>query len=435
MLDIKVKTKDFLRAIRIVENAITDDSKGGIYIETTEDNKLEFKAIGYNLFIKCYCDAFIINEGKILIKHKLIEEFLRKVKDEEVENAITDDSKGGIYIETTEDNKLEFKAIGYNLFIKCYCDAFIINEGKILIKHKLIEEFLRKVKDEEVEIKEENKKIKLITSDSVSNYSLIEYEQTQDIDIINGVEYTLDKKTLLENIENTQFAASSDIEKPKINCIKFDVEEKTLKLVATDSYRLMYREVEILENDTNENISVSIPLKITQALLKIFRETTLNKVIFRSEGTRVLFKLDDIEVITKVTELQFPDYVGILNNVKVDKKVKINKSDLHTALEKVQIFVRDKKEKKDVAEFLFTGDKLRISGFGEYGSTSSDVLIVKDCPDIKIYLNVKFIIEYLASVKNADILEINMSDEISAVLIKEDGNKNNNVYLTMPLKI
>ena len=197
----------------------------------------------------------------------------------------------------------------------------------------------------------------------------------------------------------------------------------------------MYREVEILENNTNENISVSIPLKITQALLKIFRETTLNKVTFRSEGTRVLFKLDDIEVITKVTELQFPDYVGILNNVKVDKKVKINKSDLHTALEKVQIFVRDKKEKKDVAEFLFTGDKLRISGFGEYGSTSSDVLIVKDCPDIKIYLNVKFIIEYLASVKNADILEINMSDEISAVLIKEDGNKNNNVYLTMPLKI
>lgn len=213
------------------------------------------------------------------------------------------------------------------------------------------------------------------------------------------------------------------------------LKKKTLKLVATDSYRLMYREVEILENDTNENISVSIPLKITQALLKIFRETTLNKVTFRSEGTRVLFKLDDIEVITKVTELQFPDYVGILNNVKVDKKVKINKSDLHTALEKVQIFVRDKKEKKDVAEFLFTGDKLRISGFGEYGSTSSDVLIVKDCPDIKIYLNVKFIIEYLASVKNADILEINMSDEISAVLIKEDGNKNNNVYLTMPLKI
>ena len=32
MLDIKVKTKDFLRAIRIVENAITDDTKGGIYL-------------------------------------------------------------------------------------------------------------------------------------------------------------------------------------------------------------------------------------------------------------------------------------------------------------------------------------------------------------------------------------------------------------------
>ena len=368
MLDIKVKTKDFLKALRIVENAISDDSKLGIYIET-------------------------------------------------------------------KDNKLEFRAMGYNLFIKCYCDAQVITQGSIVIKHRLIEEFLKKVNDEFIEIKEESKKIKVVTSDSVSNYSIIEFEKTPDVNIINGVEYVFDKKTLLENIENTQFAASNDIENAKINCIKFDVEENILKLVSTDSYRLMYREVEILENNTNENISVSIPLKITQALLKIFRESLEDKVIFRSEGTRVLFKLADTEIITKVVELQFPDYVGILNNVRIDKKIKINKNDLKEALEKVQIFVRDKKERKDVAEFLFAKDKLKISGFGEFGNGRSEVLIVKECDDIKIYLNVKFILEYLYTVKNSDILEINMYDELSAVLIKEDESNNNNIYLTMPLKI
>lgn len=368
MLDIKVKTKDMLKALRIVENAISDDNRSGIYIET-------------------------------------------------------------------KDDKIEFKAMGYNLFIKCYCDAQVIGQGNIVIKHKMIEEFLRKVSDEFIELKEETKKIKLITSDSISNYSIIEAEDIPEINIINGVEYVIDRKLLLENIENTQFAASNDIEQAKINCLKFDVEDKILKLVGTDSYRLMYREVEMLENNTNENISVSIPLKITQSLLKIFKESNEDKVIFRSEGTRVLFKLADTEIISKVVELQFPDYVGILNNVRTDKKIKINKNDLKEALEKVQIFVRDKKERKDVAEFLFTKDKLKISGFGEYGNGSSDVLIVKECDDIKIYLNVKFILDYLYSIKNSEILEINMSDELSSILIREDDNKNNNVYLTMPLKI
>lgn len=372
MFDIKVKTKDFLRAIRIVENAILDER--------------------------------------------------------------IDNSRVGIYIETKED-KLEFRAMGYHLFIKCYCDAEIINEGKIVIKHRLVEEYLRKVIDEKVEIKEENNQIKIVTPDSISNYSLIEIDEIPELDVINGVEYIVDKKLLLENIEKTQFAATTDQEKAKINCLKFEVEDKTLKLVATDSYRLMYREIEIEENNTNENVSVSVPLKLTQALLKIFRESELNEIIFRSEGTKVLFKLDDIEVISKVVELQFPDYIAILDNVRVEKKIKVNKTDLYTALSKVLIFVRDKKERKDVAEFLFTENKLKISGYGEFGNGSSELNIIKDCPDIKIYLNVKFILEYLATVKNSEILEIDMSDEISAVLFKEDDNKNNNVYLTMPLKI
>ena len=77
MLNIKVKTKDILRAIRIVENAIEDDKTDsrntGIYIETDE-NKLIFKGIGQNIFIKCECDANIIEEGNIKNKYKLIEE-------------------------------------------------------------------------------------------------------------------------------------------------------------------------------------------------------------------------------------------------------------------------------------------------------------------------------------------------------------------------
>ena len=373
MFNIRVKTKDFLKSIIIVENAIEDDK-----LENSKNN--------------------------------------------------------GIFIETKND-KLEFRTAGFNLSIKCECEARVLSEGSIIIKHKLIEEFLRKVADEEIEIKQENNSITIFTDGSVTNYSLLDYEKPSELGEIEGITYKFDKKTLYENIENSKFAVSTDTAKTVINCMKFDVESDILKLVSTDSYRLVYKEMEMLENLTNENISINIPLKIIESLLKIFRESNTDEVLFKTEGTRVLFKLNDIEIITKVVEIQFPDYNSILKGVKTPKKVELSKVDFQKALERVQIFVKDKKERKDVAEFLFSNSELNISGQSEYGNTNSKLVIGSNFDDLKIYLNVKFILEYLNTLKNVQIIEIYMSDETSAILIKEQGVNKNNIYLTMPLKI
>lgn len=372
MLNIRVKTKDILRSIRIVENAIEDDK--------------------------------------------------------------TDSRNTGIYIETDE-NKLIFKGIGQNIFIKSECDASIIEHGNIIIKYKLIEEYLKKIDQEFIDIVEKNAQIEIKNGDSNAKYTLIEYKKPIEAYISNGVEYIFDKKLLLENIENTQFAASTDITKTTINCIKFDVVGNVLKLVATDSYRLMYREVEMNENVTDENISVNLPLRTVQSLIKVLKEGNSDNLVLKSDGTKVLFKLDDIEILTKVVELQFPDYKTILSNVKTDKKIEISKSEFHKKLDLVQLFVRDKKERRDVAEFVFSAEKLTINGNNDTALVSENVLINKDCDDIKIYLNVKFLIDYLNTVKNSKILEINLSDEVSAVLLKEEDRSSNSIYLTMPLKL
>lgn len=42
--------------------------------------------------------------------------------------------------------------------------------------------------------------------------------------------------------------------------------EKILKIVSTDSFRLIYKEVEIIDNLTNENTSLNIPLKVIQGV-------------------------------------------------------------------------------------------------------------------------------------------------------------------------
>ena len=66
--------------------------------------------------------------------------------------------------------------------------------------------------------------------------------------------------------------------------------------------------------------------------------------------------------------------------------IKVNKNELQLALEKVQVFIKDKKERKNVAEFILSENDLKISGSGDYGSTSSNIFVSNEnTVELKMY--------------------------------------------------
>lgn len=371
MFNIKVKVKDFLRAIRIVENAI-DDTR-------------------------------------------------------------IDDKTNAISIETAGD-KLIFKAIGFNMFIKCECKAMIIEEGKILLKYKLIEELLRKIDDEEVDIEEQNaNSIIFKTKGNKVNCKLYPYTPNTEINMNIGNEYIFDKKVLMDAIENTVFCASTDSSKVNINCLKFDINDKVLKLVAADIARMIYKEIEIKENlNSKEAMSINLPLKAINALIKIYKDTISDEILLKTEGTKALFKFEDVEIYTKLSEAIFPDYQKeVLDKLEVNYKVSVAQKSLQKKLEIVNLFVKDKVQKKDVAELIFSEELLTIIGENDTAKTEQQIKIQSDA-NMKVFLNIKFITEYLSKLKNDDIINIYMSGERKAIQFKEKI-ESNDVYIIMPL--
>ena len=55
--------------------------------------------------------------------------------------------------------------------------------------------------------------------------------------------------------------------------------------------------------------------------MKLIDEETIS---FKSDGTRVFFKFSNVEILTRVIELQFPDYKSILKSAQHDKKILLN---------------------------------------------------------------------------------------------------------------
>ena len=226
-------------------------------------------------------------------------EFLKAIQI--VENAVTENKirevLSGIYIEAKENNVI-LNGTDLELAINTHIIGEIISEGKIVIKPKLIEEFLRQISDETIELIEETGRLILKTESINTEFALYDAEnypiQTK---LETGVEYTFNKNKLLNYIENIKVSASEETANLEMNCIRFEIEENKLKLIASDTYRLTYIEDELDENEKNkEGISVSIPLKTINGLVKIMKLIDQEDIIFKSDGIKVLFKFKTVEI-------------------------------------------------------------------------------------------------------------------------------------------
>ncbi len=355
-----------------------------------------------------------------------------------VENSVTENKirevLSGIYIEAKE-NKIILKGTDLELSINTEISGEILSEGKIVIKHKLIEEFLKQILDDKIELLEEKGKLVIKTDNTNSEFSLYDADNyPMQTKFEMGVEYTFNKEKLLTYIENVKISASTDPENLAVNCIRMEIEENKIKFISSDTYRLTYIEEELDESEKNkEGLSVSIPLKTIEGLIKIMKLIDEETIIFKSDGTRVFFKFSNTEILTRVIELQFPDYKSILKNTQHDKKILLNTKDFLSVLRRTLIFVRDNKDAKNGGIFTFENNKLILTGINENAKIKEELITIQEGENLKISLNVKFLMDYI-SIIGGKVTELKLLNSKSSVVVKDESN-DKSVYFTMPLAL
>ena len=355
-----------------------------------------------------------------------------------VEKAVTENSirevLSGIYIETFE-NRAVLRGTDLELSINTEIEAQIEEHGKIVIKHELIEEFLKQISDERIALIEDDGMLVIKTSSTDANFSLYSAENYPiQSKLEYGVEYIFSKEKLLNYIENVKISASTDVENLAVNCIRLEIEENKLKLISSDSYRLTYIEEELEENQRNkEDLIVSIPLKTIDGLIKIMKLMEESEIMLKSDGSKVYFKFSNVEILTRTIDLQFPDYKSILNSSKHDKKVLLNTKDFLSVLKRASIFVKENKEFRNGAVFKFENNKLTLTGTNDNARIKEKIIIIQEGENLKISLNVKFLIDYISTIQGK-VTVLELLNEKSSVIIKDENNPNS-LYFTMPLAL
>jgi DNA polymerase-3 subunit beta len=366
-------------------------------------------------------------------------EFLKRLK--VVEKTITENKIKPIiscaYIETRGDN-LFFCGTNLETTIttemKC---KEVIESGKIVFQHQLVEEYLKELKDEFVVFSEIDGNLVIESSDSSSEFSLMnvedfpkilvdeDFSQKEEIFKINSIE-------LAEILEKVKYAASSSSDNLSINCVRMENENKKLKFITTDTYRLVYLEKEI--EKINENIDVSIPLNTVEALTKLLRSIESTDISFYFINRQIFSKMKEVLVISRIIDMSFPNYKGILGNNSYNKKLTINAEVFLKMLKRITIFVRNNNETKYGATFYLEKKEMQVHGVNEVAKINEVLEVNYEGENIKIALNTKFLSDFVQTLnKNKDItLEFIASN--SSVKIKEE-EANDYLYVLMPLAL
>ena len=367
------------------------------------------------------------------------QDFLKRLKI--VEKAINENKIKPIiscaYIETRGEN-LFFCGTNLETTIttEMKCEE-IVEEGRIVFQHQLVDEYLREIKDEIVTLSVRDNNLFIESSDSSSEFSLMEAEDFPKIlveaDFFQRQEdFKMNSVELADIFEKVKFAASTSSDNLSINCVRLESEVNNLKFITTDTYRLVFLEKEL--EKVNEKLEVSIPLNTIEALTKLLRSIEETEIKFYFYNKQVYFKLEDTLIISRVIDLAFPNYKGILGNNTYNKTLLINSEKFLKVLRRIIIFVRNNAESKYGATFELEGKDLKVNGVNDIAKINEQLEVEYEGETIKISLNAKFLSDFIQNLNKESNIMLNFISSNGSVKIKKE-NDDNYLYIVMPLAL
>jgi DNA polymerase-3 subunit beta len=330
------------------------------------------------------------------------------------------------------NKKLFLSATNLEIAINYAIPADIKNEGSITIPAKLITNYISLLEDEDVEMKvDEGTTLQLKTKTSQTKIKGILPDEFPLIPAVEKeVAIFVTASDLEDAINSTIFSAATTTTRPVLAGIFMHAEKETLKMVATDSFRLAEKKTALLKK-TEKTIACIVPVKTMLELGRILGSRYEKETVeIQISKTQVLFLVEGIELTSRLIEGRFPDYEKIIPKA-TRTKLEAPINHLSMATRRVSLFA---KENSNSIRLTATNDgKLQIAtDETSIGEERAEVDIKMQGENNKITLNSQYLLDVLGHLK--DNVSIEIDEKLTPVVVRPTKG-GDYLYIIMPLKV
>jgi DNA polymerase-3 subunit beta len=337
----------------------------------------------------------------------------------------------GILLQAGE-GRLDLFSTDMELSIRANLVTPIERDGEIVVPARLFNDVVRNLPDEEVTVEAGEAAVKVSAGRaafSLNAWAAADFPQTSTFDMTGA--FTIGREPFVETLNKVGRAASRDETRPILTGVLMTITGSTLKMVATDSYRLAVKETS-LDHSLESDVQAIVPVKALGEVTRLAATLGPGGIEVAIGENQAVFKLSDpagdVWIASRLIEGQFPNYKQLLPDA-FDHEVTIDRGRLMATARRVSLLA----QKNAPLRMSFGENRLTLKALTQDVGQAEEALDVEFSGEpFEIGFNPGYFIEGVDAVDGDDTL-LRFTSPLRPGLVCGPGE--DFTYLIMPIRL
>lgn len=328
----------------------------------------------------------------------------------------------------TKDGRLKVSATNLEHGIDYFIGAKIEKEGSLTVPARLLSDYVQNLDEEKVELSSDESILTIKSTGATSTINGIPASEFPLIpEVTEGKELTVSSAGVKDIITKVSLAAATDETRPVLSGVLFHFKDPELKVAATDSYRLAELTMRF-EKSAPEELKVVVPAK---ALIELGRVIEGNELIIRTAENQVQFETNDVRLVSRLLEGEFPNYQQIIPE-RLDTKALLPRQEFMNKIRMASLFSVD--AGMGVRLSLTPPGKVEIvAEAAQVGDSHASLSAKVEGAESTVAFNARYLLDALGAVSD-DNITLETSGKLSPCVVKGEKTPDY-LYVIMPLRV
>ena len=332
---------------------------------------------------------------------------------------------------TASEGSVELQSTDNNISIRHSIAANVEEEGATVVAGKVLQNVVKNLPDAAVVISDDGAQASLSCERSHFRLNTLDPNDFPAFPSINPDRtIELPSELLSSMVDRVYKVTSKDTSRPILSGILLTVENNTIRLVATDSYRLAVCDSNTETSETDEQFEAIVPGATFHDVLTLPSMT--ERITIGITSSQVVFSFGNTTYISRRIEGNFPNFRQLLPTSQ-NSSVKLDAHQLAQALKRVSVIAQSNPSVR--FDIDSDGDVLRLSAASpDQGEASELIGVEVEGESISIALNYHYVMDCVAAVSSDSDVALELLSSMQPAIFKSYASINY-LYLLMPVRM
>lgn len=332
--------------------------------------------------------------------------------------------------------KLTISATDLEIGITTSVPAKTEKEGFVMVSAKTLVEFMGATSLGKISLETTQRGLNLMGEKTKTTFQTTPADDFPKLyEDKGGQIMVLKKEAIGRDFTRVVFSASLDSERPALSGVLIKEEKGGFLLVATDGYRLSLKKHALLgakKNQSGEAVSMIVPARVIRELIGMGKDVGDEDVgVYASkEKNQIIFSQNDITLVGRLIEAEFPNYEKIIPTDFSTKTI-FEKDDLQRAIKTGYVFAR---QTAGIIKLSIQKDKILVSANApSVGENLIEVEAKTIGEENEIAFNARYLLDFLAN-STSEMISFEMTGPLNPGVFKEVSDPSF-MHLIMPIRV